>query len=166
MPSQEFGYQEPSNESVSSIHPMRDPYNPLTDPGPHGDGTPETVEAITGVVSPPSSPPGVYLDPKWAVERAMISMVAVSRRKRADYATDGDEFSNFRGTAEFAGFESPAMSALFNVAQKLERIRALRANGRFAEVANESVDDTFLDIAVYAVLAHAMWIEDQAGSAG
>lgn len=129
---------------ASSTQPMDDPYL-------------RTPETLLGVVT--MQPPAVVLDPGFALERAMIEMVEVSRRKRADYATDGDEFSNFRGPAHFAGFEHPAMAGLFNVAQKLERIRALRANGRMDDVANEAVADTFLDIAVYAVLAHAMWLE-------
>jgi len=130
------------HDSASSMQPMADPYIRAETP-------------LVGVVTPPR----VILNPQYALERAMIEMVEVSRRKRADYATDGDEFSNFRGSAHFAGFEHPSMSALFNVAQKLERIRALRANGRMDDVANEAVADTFLDIAVYAVLAHAMWLE-------
>lgn len=108
----------------------------------------------------------VYLDPQYALERALMGMVEVSRRKRADYAVDGDEFSNFRAPAEFAGFEAAWMSALFTVVQKLERIRALRANGRLDDPQNEAVSDTLLDIAVYAVLAHAMHLEDQQGQEG
>ncbi len=132
------------HDSASSTQPMADPYIRAETP-------------LLGVV--PLEPAVVILDPSIALERAMIGMVEVSRRKRADYATDGDEFSNFRGSAHFAGFEHPALSALFNVAQKLERIRSLRANGRMEDVANESLDDTFLDIAVYGVLGFAMWLE-------
>ena len=175
MPSKEYEIDPPMDPDPSWPPAMK-PDKPSGPSGPQGpalttvvDGTGD-IRPMTGVLTPPitsgPSGPPVILDPRWAVENAMMSMVEVSRRKRADYATDGDEFSNFRGTAAFAGFESPALSALFNVQQKLERIRALRANGRLAEVANESVDDTFLDIAVYAVLAHAMWLEEKAAAEG
>lgn len=112
---------------------------------------------LLGVVSPPEQ---IVLDPTSDFERALIDMVKTARKKRADYASDSDEFSNFRDQADFAGFESPALAALYQVVSKLTRIKALRKNGRMAETANEAVDDTFLDIAVYAVLAHAMWLRD------
>lgn len=143
-----FAHQQPLTGSVS-----------ITNVNVTGGGS-ITPMPLTGVVPPPADEPSpVILDPRFALERALIDMVEVSRRKRADYATDDDEFSNFRGTAEFAGFETPALSALFNVAQKMERIRALRANGRMAEPSNEAVEDTFLDLAVYGVLAFAMYLE-------
>ena len=149
------------HEWAQSMQPMEDPYK--RDDVAHLPPLTIDMDPLVGVVQPPEP---MVLDPRFAFERALITMVEVSRRKRADYATDEDEFSNFRGTAEFAGFESPALSALFNVAQKLERIRALRANGRLAEAANEAVDDTFLDIAVYGVLAHAMWLEENGTTSG
>jgi len=91
----------------------------------------------------------------------MIGMVEVSRRKREDYASSDDEFSNFRTTARFAGFESPWMSALLNVQQKLERIRSLRENGRIDAPNFETVEDTLMDGAVYAMLAYAMFLQDK-----
>lgn len=120
-------------------------------------------QPLIGVVVPPEQ---TVLDPSSAFERALITMVATARKKRADYASDADEFSNFRDQADFADFESPALAALYQVVSKLTRVKALRRNGRMAETANEAVDDTFLDIAVYAVLAHAMWLEERAAEPG
>lgn len=125
------------------------------------DGTGD-IRPMTGVLQPPVAPPvGVLLDPNIALERAMMSMVEVSRRKREDYASSDDEFSNFRATARFAGFEAPWMSALLNVQQKLERIRSLRENGRIDAPNIETVEDTLMDGAVYAMLAYAMFLQDK-----
>jgi hypothetical protein len=50
----------------------------------------------------------------------------------------------------------PADAALFNVVQKVMRLRSLRANGRMDDPANEATADTYLDLAVYAIIALAL----------
>ncbi len=106
----------------------------------------------------------VALDPNDPFEAALIPMVQTNRKKRADYAHDGDIFSNFDSTSNFAGFETRWMSALFNCSQKLARISALRGNGRLDDPANEAVEDTLLDNAVYGVIALAIFMEDKANA--
>jgi hypothetical protein len=85
-------------------------------------------------------------------------MVQTNRKKRADYAKDGDPFSSFKVTSDLLGLDGfgPVESAIMNVAQKLSRLKALRENGCMNDPANEAVADTYLDMAVYAVLAYAM----------
>jgi hypothetical protein len=107
----------------------------------------------------------IVLDKDDPVEAVLIPIIETNRRKRADYALDGDIFSNFTGTARFAGFEAPWLSALFNCSQKLERISSLRANGRLNDPRNEAVEDTLLDNAVYAIIALAIYKQIQAESA-
>ena len=169
MPSNEYEIDPPMDPDPSWPPAMK-PDKPSGPSGPQGpalttvvDGTGD-IRPMTGVLTPPitsgPSGPPVILDPRWAVENAMMSMVEVSRRKRADYATDGDEFSNFRMTAQFANFEAAWVSATFNVQQKMARIQALRANGRVDTPENEAIYETILDLAVYAVLALAMYGED------
>lgn len=102
--------------------------------------------------------PTITLDPADPVEAAMISMVMTARSKKADYARDGSPFSNFEATADMIGMPGWGRkeSALFNITQKIARLKALRANGRMRDPRNESVIDTYLDLAVYAVLLYAM----------
>lgn len=103
--------------------------------------------------------PPVVLNPEDPFDAALIPIVETNRRKRRDYAHDSDPFSNFRTTsAMMAMGESfgPIESALFNIHQKVARIQSLRANGRLTDAANESVDDTFLDLAVYSIIAYAL----------
>lgn len=95
------------------------------------------------------------LDPTSPVEAAIIEIVKMQRAKTRDYAEDGSIFSNFEMTADLTN-QAPEESALFNVAQKLVRLRSLKANGRTNDPTNESVQDTYLDLAVYAVIAYAI----------
>lgn len=105
-------------------------------------------------LSAPSS--GPVLDPTDPFESALLDIVRMNRRKRADYAADTDVFSNFRFTAPFTR-GGPEWSAVFNVAQKLARLLSLAENGRLEAPENEAVEDTFLDLAVYAVIALAIY---------
>jgi hypothetical protein len=103
----------------------------------------------------------VTLDPTDPFDAALIPIVLTNRRKRADYAKDGSPFSNFETTADMLGLDGfgPAESALFNVCQKIARLKALRANGRMGNTQNESVLDTYLDLAVYSVILYAIVLE-------
>lgn len=91
-------------------------------------------------------------------ERVIADMVETNRRKRSDYAIDGSPWSNFDDVANSLGIDgfTPVDSANFNIEQKSARLRSLRKNGRMDDPANESVADTYLDRAVYSVIALAM----------
>jgi hypothetical protein len=101
------------------------------------------------------------LDPNDPFDAVIIQIVETNRRKRADYARDGDVFSNFKTSSALLGIAGfgPADAALFNIAQKLARLQSLRTNGRMHDTANETVKDTYLDIAVYAVIMYAVVCE-------
>lgn len=98
------------------------------------------------------------LDPNDPFEAVILEMVETNRRKRADYAVDGSPWSNFDDVANSLGIDgfNPVDSANFNIEQKSARLRSLRKNGRMDDPQNESVADTYLDRAVYAVIALAM----------
>jgi len=106
----------------------------------------------------------LILDPNDPFEAALIPMLQTNRAKRRDYAVDGDPFSNFAATAEGLGLTGfgARESALFNVLQKVARLKALRENGRMDETANEAVEDTYLDLAVYSVILLAIVRQEQA----
>lgn len=99
------------------------------------------------------------LDPSDPFERVIADIVTTNRRKRSDYALDGSPWSNFDDTANALGIDgfAPVDSANFNIEQKSARLRSLRKNGRMDDPANESVADTYLDRAVYSVIAYAMF---------
>lgn len=91
-------------------------------------------------------------------ERVLMEIVETNRRKRKDYAVDGSPFSNFDYTAGAMGIPGfgAREAAEFNGHQKDARLSSLRTNGRIDDPENESVQDTFLDRAVYAVITYAI----------
>jgi hypothetical protein len=98
----------------------------------------------------------VGIDPSDPIDAVLIKIHETNRRKRADYAVDGNPFSNFEGTARRLGIPGvgPLEACEFLIATKEERLAALRANRRGPQ--NESVLDTLLDRAVYAIIAYAI----------
>src|SRR4051794_28580715 len=103
-------------------------------------------------------PEPITLDPNDPFDAALIPIVEMNRRKRKDYAKDDDPLSSFKVTSDMLGLEGfgPKESALFNITQKMARLKSLRENGRMDDPANEAVADTYLDLAVYAVLLLAI----------
>jgi hypothetical protein len=97
---------------------------------------------------------GIQLDPNDKFDKVIIEMVEMNRKKRRDYAADSDIFSNFRDVAGNLGMDAfgPAEAAYVLLLTKIARLRSLRINGRMSDPSNESVLDTFLDLAVYATL--------------
>lgn len=94
-------------------------------------------------------------------EKAVERLVMLNRKKRADYALDSDPWSNFRLTAErHPKMDGPLDAVWFNVIQKLVRLEALQANGRTP--ANEAVEDTYDDLAVYFIIAGILAREEAA----
>lgn len=75
-------------------------------------------------------------------------------RKQADYGSDSDPFANVRAASEWGlpGW----VGAMVRVNDKVRRLQAFARKG---ELANESAEDSFLDIAVYALIAHVLYSE-------
>ncbi len=69
-------------------------------------------------------------------------------RKAHDYASDKDPLSNIKQVAEVIGTE-PYMVTFMFIATKFFRVANLLQRD---ETLNESIDDSLLDIAVYAIL--------------
>ncbi|HST77266.1 MAG TPA: hypothetical protein VLN58_02125 [Verrucomicrobiae bacterium] len=109
---------------------------------------------------------GIYLDPSDPFESACIKIVEMNRKKRQDYALDGDPFSNFHMSVATLGVDNfgPMEAVLFNLAQKFARLQSLRKNGRLDAAANEAAEDTYLDIAVYGVILYSMVLAFKDGS--
>jgi len=94
------------------------------------------------------------LDDPW--HRAIAMLLDTHETKGADYARDHDQFDNFHTTSEQFNLQHYEAGE-FNCVQKLARLRSLRANGRAPQ--NESVEDTYKDLAVYGVLTYAMYLQ-------
>ena len=103
----------------------------------------------------------ITLNSKDPFEALVIPMVETNRKKRADYASDDDMFLNFRRNAEMMDLEGfdALEDCLSMVSRKFGRI----VNLRDREPSNETVVDSYLDLAVYAILAYGLALEAAEG---
>ncbi|OAI41836.1 hypothetical protein AYO40_06985 [Planctomycetaceae bacterium SCGC AG-212-D15] len=80
---------------------------------------------------------------------------AMHVRKSADYGNEEDVFANIRAAERFGvpGW----LGAVLRGNDKMARIQSFAANGNLA---NESLEDSLLDLANYAIIALAIMRED------
>jgi hypothetical protein len=76
--------------------------------------------------------------------------------KNADYGTDVDAYANVRGAEEWGvpGW----VGAMIRASDKCRRLQQYARTGTLA---NEGVEDSFLDLAAYALIGLLLWQEDQ-----
>lgn len=86
------------------------------------------------------------------IEAVLIEMVEMNRRKSADYASPDNILQNFDRVAEQVPLEEydAFMDTYTMTMRKMQRLRNLMEQG--IDPQNESVRDTLIDNAVYAVL--------------
>lgn len=106
----------------------------------------------------------IILDPDNDFEAVLIEMVQTSRRKRADYAGDGEEdhpWQNFYDSAyQLSNTAGHSVETL--IATKQARLRVLLPkfwHSPTHDPRNEPIVDTLLDRAVYSVIAVCLWNE-------
>jgi hypothetical protein len=103
----------------------------------------------------------VTLDPDNPFEAILIQMVETHRKKAKDYAGDGHPNQNFYDSAYQLGLTG-GHSVETLIATKQARLRVLLPefwNNPDAKPANEGIEDTLLDRAVYSVIAMTIWNE-------
>jgi hypothetical protein len=76
-------------------------------------------------------------------------MYELHEKKNHDYAKDGDPYSNFKEAAAAAGCSVDTVFQVL-IGIKQARLRELLASGKTAQ--NESVQDSRMDLAMYAAL--------------
>lgn len=93
-------------------------------------------------------------------------MFDVTRRKNADYTkgvAEDDPFANFR-QVEKMGICSAEVGILTRMSDKFARVMSWVKNGKL-EVADEGVEDTLLDLAIYSLLLLGYIISKKAATA-
>jgi hypothetical protein len=80
-------------------------------------------------------------------------------KKSLDYGRAHDPFANVRASEDFG--VPPWIGALIRLNDKVKRLQAFAIKG---SLANESVDDSLRDIAVYAAIALVLY-EQESGAA-
>ncbi len=81
-------------------------------------------------------------------------------RKQEDYGRGDDPFANVRAAAEWGMPEW--VGAMLRASDKIRRLQAYAIKG---SLANEGVLDSFMDLAVYAIIAHVLFEEAQESNA-
>ena len=79
---------------------------------------------------------------------------ALHDQKQADYGSDSDPFANVRASEDW-GIAS-WVGALVRLNDKVQRLKAFARKG---SLQNESAQDSMVDIAVYALIAHVLYDE-------
>ena len=100
--------------------------------------------------------------PKGGDERfraILAEMLETHIRKGADYGSRGDIFANCRGSEEI---DIPAWKGTF--IRLLDKVKRIQNAARGAEMQNESVRDSFIDLANYAIIALILFEEEGAST--
>lgn len=84
----------------------------------------------------------------------LAEMQALHDKKAADYGRDEDPFANVRASEDFnvPGWQG----CLIRANDKMRRLQTYSKKGKLA---NEGVEDSLLDLAVYSVIALVLWRE-------
>lgn len=85
-------------------------------------------------------------DPEF--EKIIGEVLAMHRRKGADYGTDEDFFANVT-QSQLWGIE-PWVGAMLRLNDKVIRLQQAATRG---SLANEGIEDSMLDIATYSIIA-------------
>ena len=76
-------------------------------------------------------------------------------KKQADYGRADDPFANVRGSSEWG--VDPWIGSLIRATDKVKRLQKAARGGALE---NESVEDSMMDLAVYALIALILYREE------
>lgn len=79
-------------------------------------------------------------------------------KKMQDYGRTNDPFANVRGSADWGA--KPWVGSMIRANDKLKRLQKFASEGKLV---NESVMDSFLDLAGYALIAAVLFEEQEKG---
>lgn len=85
----------------------------------------------------------------------LVEMGDLHDRKQADYGSPTDPFANVRGSTAFG--ISPWVGAIVRANDKMNR---LQAAARGQNLVNESIEDSLLDLAVYAIIGLVLFRQE------
>lgn len=98
----------------------------------------------------PATPPRHPSSEKF--HRILRDLGHLHDRKQADYGSDSDPFANVRSANEWGLPEW--VGAMVRATDKVRRLQSFARKG---QLENESAEDAFLDLAVYAVIALVLY---------
>ena len=77
-------------------------------------------------------------------------------KKQQDYGSNADAFANVRASEEWG--VSPWIGAMIRATDKVRRLQSFSVKGTLA---NEGVEDSLMDLAVYALISLVLFREEQ-----
>lgn len=86
----------------------------------------------------------------------LAELAKLHDRKQEDYGKAGDPFTNVRVSVAFG--VKPWVGCMIRANDKMVRIQRRAADGKLS---NESVEDSLMDLAVYAIIGLILYREDQ-----
>lgn len=89
-----------------------------------------------------------------AFREAVFQVLAMHDKKQADYGKEGDPFANIRSSEEWG--IAPWVGAMVRANDKVKRLQRFAGRGTLA---NESAEDSLLDIAVYSIIGLVLYRE-------
>lgn len=94
-------------------------------------------------------------------EEVLTEMAALHRKKNQDYGLDDDPFANVRASEEFG-----IPSWLGGIVRANDKMTRLKTFARKRHLENETVEDSLLDLANYAVIALVLYRQTEMAHGG
>ena len=98
------------------------------------------------------------LSPQQQFHAILTEMGETFDRKNRDYGQDSDPFANVRQSEQWG--IAPWIGAMVRATDKVTRLQTYAQKGTLA---NEGVEDSLLDLAVYSIIALLLFREQQEG---
>lgn len=98
------------------------------------------------------------LSPQQQFHAILSEMGETFDRKNKDYGQDSDPFANVRRSEQWG--IAPWIGAMVRAGDKMTRLETFAQKGTLA---NEGVEDSLLDLAVYSIIALLLFREQQEG---
>src|SRR4051812_9095626 len=89
-----------------------------------------------------------------AFSQILQEIQAIHDKKQEDYGVDGDPYRNVRNSSDFGIV--PWVGAMIRANDKVKRLQTFAYRGHLA---NESVEDSLIDLATYAIIALVLYRE-------
>ena len=100
------------------------------------------------------------LSPQQQFHAILSEMGETFDRKNKDYGQDSDPFANVRRSEQWG--IPPWIGAMVRATDKVTRLQTYAQKGTLA---NEGVEDSLLDLAVYSIIALLLFREQEGGEA-
>jgi len=94
-------------------------------------------------------------------ENVLLEMSSLHKRKNQDYGSEEDPFANVRASQEFG-----VPDWLGSIIRANDKMTRLKTFARKRTLANETVEDSLLDLANYAVIALVLFRQSEMAHGG